>query len=311
MKKLFLRYIFEIVILFFCIAFSSAVEGNQKIMWFLFVALMFVLYIGYSVYMYIRYDRDKTREDNIPLFRDIPSDISPAGASYLVREKVDLHVVYSTLLHLTNKNVLSIEKNGKDYIFTLINHKKGLSKVEEYILEWIFKGEGSHISMKDFKRECKDERGKSYLIEELKSMEPIIKEEVEHFFEDLKPVKRKLGITCLMAILTILLISCPIFGGIAFVPPVFLGFMTFYHINNLMKKNEEGKEEYLKWCGFSLFLKEQMDASRRETEEVILWDHYMTYAVALGRASKSLKELDWLAGDIVEVRNGASFMTNT
>ena len=311
MKKFVLRHIFEIAVLGFCIMFAFGFDEVERMHWFRFVGGLFFLFFAFSFYLYLRHDKDKTSEDNIVMHPDVPSELSPSGASYLVHEKVDLNMVYGTLLYLTNKRALSLEMVENDYVFTLNERRPPLSPFEEEVVSWLFDGDGRSVSMNVFKDEYKGETGKQALIERLTSLEGIVKEEIGHLFLDLSAVKKRLNIILLAAIIPIALFGVATFGGLAVIPFLFLMLLSLYKIQNLMKKNDIGRAEYIKWVGFSLFLKEKMDAGRRNTHEVILWDHYMSYAVALGRANTAIRELDWLSGDIVEVNNGTSFMTNT
>jgi len=248
-------------------------------------------------------------KDDVLVCRDIPNDLSPAEASYFLREKVDLNMVYGTLLHLTNQNTLSLERVDGDHIFTLIQKKEGADAVEQYLLEWLFTGEGSFVSMQAFKEKYGDQQGKSSLFYNLQSLEPIVVNGIKHLYADLGHKKKVLNYLTLPLICIILIVSVPTFGEIALFPSIFFFFWLLVKISRLMKKNQTGRESYIKWFGFSLFLQEQMDASRRETLEVILWDDYMAYAVALGIASASIDELDWLAGNIVEAKQGGGYIT--
>ena len=101
-----------------------------------------------------------------------------------------------------------------------------------------------------------------------------------------------------------------IFAGIAFflfvVFSFFIGpwqFVVFAVINFilflivstksslLLKFKGEYYAEYLKWKGFRRYLEGSVSMKEADSKAVVLWNHYLVYAVALGVPKKILKEL--------------------
>jgi uncharacterized membrane protein len=290
--------------------FTSIHHGHfSYIKWLILYSVVIGWIIGINVYFHKKYQTiDEMELSNT--YRDIPSNLSPAVAGYLLNGKVSLNLVYGTLLFLVNKRILHIEKRESEILFSLIKPEESLSKIEEFIINWLFNKEKNQtLSMKQFKNHYKTESSRKALVDLFIQLEKLIKPEVSPFFKDSKEIRRKLFKYHLIYFLGTSIFSFILLSPAAFFIIGFLTVMSLYQTFGIREKTALGKEEIAKWYNFSTFLKERIDTNHRETLEITLWDHYMSYAVALNQANKALDELDWLSGDVVEVKNGASFIT--
>lgn len=193
-------------------------------------------------------------------------------------------------------------------------HLNGLLELESYLAQknlHLAQGPKTTINMRDFKEKYTNKFQLDILFEHLQRIEPLLKQEVAKLIKDNQEEKRKMS-KKIFKVTVPLFIVCLITAGIgiAFFY-LFLGLFLYYKLTAATQKTSEGTIEHSKWNSYRATLEKRMDAERRSVNDIILWDHHLTYAVSLGVAEKALNELDWLQGNYVEVTNGVGCMVTT
>ncbi len=60
----------------------------------------------------------------------------------------------------------------------------------------------------------------------------------------------------------------------------------------LRRRSREGMEDFTRWRAFRRFLLHFSEMQRHEVPSLVIWEHYLVYAVTLGVAEKVLKQLE-------------------
>lgn len=58
------------------------------------------------------------------------------------------------------------------------------------------------------------------------------------------------------------------------------------------RRSVTGQEDYVRWKAFKRFLQDFSEMERHEIPSLIIWEHYLVYAVTLGVAQEVIKQLD-------------------
>ena len=231
-----------------------------------------------------------TYNDIIIMNRDIDVDYSPAVLSYLYNLKLEPKKdILATILNLYNKKVMTIEKNGNGYNFIPLKNAdlRKLTLDEKYIYcHFIENKENIGLfSSKDWEKN---------VIEEF---------EKYHFSKEKKPTfnnKIFYTISIVITLITTFLASDKLFGEDPFID-ILLSILFFIIISPIImilvgivcstvlniieiisKLNLKGKNELIKWIKFKKFIKEYSLIKDRKIEEIVLYEKYIPYAMALG-----------------------------
>ncbi len=58
------------------------------------------------------------------------------------------------------------------------------------------------------------------------------------------------------------------------------------------KRSPSGQEDYVRWQAFKRFLLHFSQMQRHEIPSLVIWEHYLVYAVTLGVAREVMKQLE-------------------
>jgi uncharacterized membrane protein len=78
---------------------------------------------------------------------------------------------------------------------------------------------------------------------------------------------------------------------------VFTGFGVIIYGALIRKKTQVGINEYTKWRAFKRFLLHFSNMKDCEIPSVIVWEHYLVYAISLGVADKVISKLKLVLSD--------------
>ncbi|HOB12102.1 MAG TPA: DUF2207 domain-containing protein, partial [Syntrophomonadaceae bacterium] len=59
-----------------------------------------------------------------------------------------------------------------------------------------------------------------------------------------------------------------------------------------MRRSVTGQEDYVRWAAFKRFLEHFSEMQRHEIPSLIIWEHYLVFAVTLGVAKEVIKQLE-------------------
>jgi len=170
-----------------------------------------------------------------------------------------------------------------------------LKSHETFLVEWFLTriGDGTSILLNDIKDFAKDKNNAL----DFKADYDIWCEKVQNaarsnkFFD--ASAKKGIVIGVILSLLYIGLgIVLPAFLyysiGTIFLP---LGIILLIFSARIKRRSTYGNEQYIMWKAFKRFLKDFSRLKHAEVPSIILWEHYLVYAISLGVAKKVIKQL--------------------
>lgn len=270
----------------------------------------------------------KAKKSNVEYryYRELPEDYGVPVMNYLLYKyhKPNENML-ATLMDLVRKKYVKIypvTQEGKtkpvDYELKLINEDLSkLNKVEQhYIKELIFVGCNS-IRLKELKKKntasttAREMAGKAFD----KWQELIEKEYKACKLErkDTKKVITKATVIlslCFVPLFIIFLVAsimenfyAAVPVGLVLFPYIFVFIWMVMKLPTKLSDNEKALEHKAKWKGFKRFLKHFSKMEEKDYGSIILWEHYLVYAIGLGIADKVLKQLKDIYPEITELED--------
>ena len=289
--------------------------------------LLILLWFPIILYIYKKYDKEIKPSFDGKYYRELPGEYTPAVMSVLMSfGTVNTRDVMATLMDLTRKKQLIISQNKiskkgffnskeiDQYIITL-NEKAPsitLKKHEEFLINWFIVkiGNGNCVALDEIKDYVKKKKDALKFKTDYDKWTKLVCDEAtkSNFFDE----------TCKKGIL---------FGalaGLAFtligVSVVFLMFTTIAVVSIIQgiiliifslfikRRTAYGNEQYVMWLSFKNFLKDFSRLDKAEIGSIVLWEHYLVYAISLGVAKEVIKQLPIVFTDNDLNNNGLTYM---
>jgi len=279
-----------------------------------FALLGIVLASGFFIVrnIYLKYDKERTSSFYGEYYRELPAMYGPAIMGYLYRFKeITKDDVSATLMDLIRRGYIAIDSDGQPLTSSKANYtliykrdkdQSELATHEKQLLKWFFDivAEGDTLTLKQLEDYNKTEgralkymaanREFNYLAESSAKS--------EKFFDDVREANTKaqpisallfaLGIGLAMArIMFSQGTFTIIIGGAMFA----LSFMLTAYADSIERRSQKGHEDFVRWQAFEKFLKEFSNIKDYPMPGIIVWEHYMVYAVSFGIADQVEKQL--------------------
>lgn len=290
-------------------------RNYKKIIDMVFTLLFFVYllipFIIIAIIYYI-YGKEFTRKEvnymNI-YERERPSLHNPAEAIFFIKgdeeysQKEKDNAIISTIMSFVNKGVVDIEEKDKDvylsFNYKLIEKMK-LEKYELLLIEYIKKNFGSkQFGLKEFEKKCSGKLEYYQLIERFfMSINKINWKSVYVENSGNKMANIVIGIYTLFNLIILFIEPYAFFG---FIFAFFALFLIKYKKIMLAKWTHEGRILNFKWENFRKYVSDYSLMKEHPPESVKLWDEYLTYAIALGVADKTIKIMKKLAPKEIKI----------
>lgn len=268
-----------------------------------------LIFLGIYLLLYFKFGKEHKPQFEGEYYRELPGKYGPAILGYLWQMgKVDLKDMTATIMDLARRGFLKITekkevKKGllgtkEDFKYLLEETKppKGakFEGYEEYLLGFIFKTVGAG-SGKVYIDEIEDYAKKhtSTFQEVLTSWKNLVKEESKQYgFLEKEGnavffVNIFLGILQIGAGVLILVLTQSFF---AMIPMIFGGvqvFLSFF----LKRRSRQAVEQFQKWKAFKKYLTDFSNLKEQLPSAMIIWEHYLVYAVTLGVAKEVIEQL--------------------
>jgi len=276
----------------------------------LLIPLVILFNIFQAIRLYFKYDRELKPEVEMDYYRELPQDITPAVLSKLMSiQGVGSKDIMATLMDLVRKKYLKIEEiqagRKKDYKFILIEEGEStnLKEHESYLIHWLFYsiGDGASVTLKEIKDYAKASRTQSSFRSNYSKWVKKVGDEFKkyNYFgeskEGLKAAGKVVlmefaGIFLLFALGILLRVQLFILIPLLFTV-IFTGFAVIVYGAILRKKTQIGVNEYTKWRAFKKFLLHFSNMKDYEIPSIVVWEHYLVYAISLGVADKVISKL--------------------
>ncbi len=277
------------------------------------LAAILIAYAGFGIYkIYLKYDKERTSSFYGEYYRELPAEYGPAVMGYLYRFKeITKDDVSATLMDLVRRGYLEIDAQGQSLTDKKANYtlryrrdkdQSDLQEHEKQLLKWFFDtvAQGDTLTLDQLDNYSKTEAKAIAYMNENQRFNRAAQNaaQAEQFFDDVKEARGKgttlfYGLTLGGAILIIarLLFSLGtwtiILGGLL----VAVGIFISAYASSIERRSEKGNEDFLRWQAFEKFLKEFSNIKDYPMPGILVWEHYMVYAVAFGIADLVEKQL--------------------
>lgn len=277
-------------------------------------AIVQVFLIGF---IYFKYDREFSTSFKGNYYRELPGDYSPAVMSVLWNfGKINPKDITATLMDLVRRKHLELKteiinkkgvfknKEEMDYIFVLTEEpdKSNLSRHEEFLIDWIINGIGDNkkVSLSDIEEYTKSKEKAIAFKEDYDAWVEHVKLEAEKYkFIDKSSIKGNIiGIVASLFGIVLGIYTATVhqnFIGMAVLIATSL-ILMIYSIT-VKRRSRYGVEQYKMWKAFRNFLKHFSRLDKAEIPSVVIWEHYLVYAISLGVAKEVIKQLKMVFRD--------------
>lgn len=272
-----------------------------------YYTLFLLLVVGLVLYRLWRRALNRKSAYMGKYFRELPGQYSPPAAGYLWnKKKIIPQHLSAHIMNLARLRHLKIEElpGGKEFQLTELKSKHMLSSLDSLVIAFIFNQVYPHFN----KDEAEDSKEQSKVVtfrqiqdyakakassfqKFYDSWSNMAKAEGEHQMFFLKSPSWLWGCLPLLLMIALSLIAMIwlglyLFGVILFIIPFILFFAspnTYY--------SEYGADQLLKWRAFRRFLVHFSSMDRSTVPSLIVWEHYLVYAVILGVAKQVIDQL--------------------
>lgn len=260
----------------------------------------------------LKYGRDPKPEFQGDYYRELPGDYTPAVMTYLLTKgRIDSKDLMATIMDLVRKKKITINRiqREKGLVFKKMEEGYEISKIdgavlddlyphESFLIHWFIDklGDGRSLVLDDLKSILKKRSKALEFHEDYEEFRSLVREqgEAQGFFtkNDLS------GSSKYVLIALALLIGGPILTiGLKAASGVFmflLGFVflfTMWVVYTIRKRTRYGVEQVAKWKAFKKFLLHFSNMDKAEIPSIVIWEHYLVYAISLGVAKEVIEQL--------------------
>lgn len=287
--------------------FSKLVSFGRILTVILIVAWVFLMF-----FFHYRFNKEFPHSFQEKYYRELPGNYTPAEMSALLRYyNVQPRDIMATLMDLVRKRVLVLkeerfmkqkffggmkeEENFVIYLNPEQPYNVHLKPHEQFLVEWFVMkiGNGQSVVLDDIKDMVKNRSAALQFKRDYELWRKLVKNEAKtlHFFDE---SVNKGKVTAIIA--GILYIFAGFIGtfmlvnllSLLLVP---LGFVMLL-FGALMKRwSREGIEQKFMWQAFKRFLTDFSNLEEAKMTSVVIWEHYLVYAISLGVAKEVIRQL--------------------
>lgn len=260
----------------------------------------------------LKYGRDPKPEFQGDYYRELPGDYTPAVMTCLLTKgRIDSKDLMATIMDLVRKKKITINRiqREKGLVFKKMEEGYEISKIdgavlddlyphESFLIHWFIDklGDGRSLVLDDLKSILKKRSKALEFHEDYEEFRSLVREqgEAQGFFtkNDLS------GSSKYVLIALALLIGGPILTiGLKAASGVFmflLGFVflfTMWVVYTIRKRTRYGVGQVAKWKAFKKFLLHFSNMDKAEIPSIVIWEHYLVYAISLGVAKEVIEQL--------------------
>lgn len=280
---------------------ANALRKEARIKYYGTAILCTLWLIGWIIliiYTYLKHDKEYQSKIKVSYYRELPNTYGPEIVGYLMHHQVKPNDLSAAIMNLISKKVIKAEKvmTGKKEDYKLVYLPENVAQTElsvgdTNLIYWLFH-ERESLLLSTLKKEAKTD-----YIDFLKSYEAwkgitINSGEEQNFF--LVNTKPKV----ILIFYSILGIVCGVLASNVTLPImitvglIILGIFGIIYGCCYQKRTQYGNDEFVKWQAFKKFLLDFGNFSEKELPEIVLWEKYLVYAVALDCADKVAKQME-------------------
>ena len=277
---------------------------------------VFTIILLAGVYSWIafisKYSRDAKPEFQGDYYRELPGDYTPAVMTYLLTKgRIDSKDIMATIMDLVRKKKITINRiqREKGLVFKKAEEVYEISKIdgaelnnlyphESFLISWFIDklGDGRSLILDDLKDMLKKRSRAIEFHEDYEDFQSLVREqgEAQGFFtkNDLsgsgKYVLIALALLVAGAAIAVLLKAAS--GVFMFILGIVI-LITMLIVYNIKKRTRYGIEQTAMWKAFKRFLLHFSNMDKAEIPSIVIWEHYLVYAISLGVAKEVIEQL--------------------
>ena len=289
---------------------ANRLRQARRVQPFVAAALMVLMAWGlFSLWRKALQRKEAFRGD---YYRELPGDYSPAAAGYLwYKKQVKPDYLSAQILNLARLRFITIEEDAqtKTFLLTEGSSENLLSPSDGLVMKFIFDTVYNYFASKD-KKESVDEKGhkkKAVSFEQIKTFSAKSSQKFYSFYNSWEAYCRQEGreqvfyvegksflvagfllfvLSFVLAVVVMVQWALYLLGAaLILLPVIFLlaSPKTFY--------TAYGADQLMKWRAFRKFLLHFSAMERSAVPALIIWEHYLVYAVVLGVAKQVIEQL--------------------
>ncbi|NPV91279.1 MAG: DUF2207 domain-containing protein [Firmicutes bacterium] len=280
-------------------------------------AALIVITIGIVFLLWRRYGRAHAVQFDGPYYRDLPAPYSPAELSVLWNhQRVKGHDLTATLLDLARRKFLQIDEENVE-----VRGLLGTKEVKAYRLTFLDPPNPATI------RRPEDARLREHELELLEYLHQTIAEGRDYLYlHDIEKFSKKysryfynfwqrwtaelnargeqagffdhsgcMPLVTLLLGLALFTLGAIVVNGVSTIMGVALiisGSIIGLAPRSFKRRSLSGQEDFARWQAFKRFLLHFSQMQRHEIPSLIIWEHYLVYAVTLGVAREVMSQLE-------------------
>ena len=279
-------------------------EAEQReARYIMLVSIVFAI-LGCSVawFLFNRYGRKFKGPVEVEYYRELPGNYSPAETGYLCEiGKLKPQAISATFMDLARRGYIRMEPSTtpetKDILVRQLKpFGEELRVHERMLLDFFFNQVGQlqpaiwFGALKQFRKS--NPREMKAFVEQFRTVVTLSVEAKGFLEKNRKGVKLAGWGFIITAIIAALAYSIREFAPMIASSVVAGAFLAV----TIKSRNftREGQEQYDLWQAFRRFLTDFSNMDRAELPQLILWEHYLVYAVVLGVATEVIKQLPFV-----------------
>lgn len=267
-----------------------------------------------------RINRKIEKQNKYLYYRELPNHFGIGVNTLLIDSKIENEKdIVAVILDLCAKKYLKLFKLGNKYFIQVLNYQNNqLLENEKYIMQYISQNKVKDINYNEWYRLCLEDGKKLDLYTDSQ-------EKKNNFnflgkFGTAGNIIKNIIVLLISILMTIAalevdnpysIISAIFSGIVCFIMLSFMAQLVYsvlYYIaysiqeiinaginsyndemSNNLKRTDKGLEEYYKLKSFANFLDDFGAFAKKEPEEIVLWDYYLSYAQVFGLTEKIMK----------------------
>ena len=267
-----------------------------------------------------RINRKIEKQNKYLYYRELPNHFGIGVNTLLIDSKIENEKdIVAVILDLCAKKYLKLFKLGNKYFIQVLNYQNNqLLENEKYIMQYISQNKVKDINYNEWYRLCLEDGKKLDLYTDSQE-----KKNNFNFLEKFGTagnIIKNIIVLLISILMTIAalevdnpysIISAIFSGIVCFIMLSFMAQLVYsvlYYIaysiqeiinaginsyndemSNNLKRTDKGLEEYYKLKSFANFLDDFGAFAKKEPEEIVLWDYYLSYAQVFGLTEKIMK----------------------
>lgn len=296
----------------------------------IFIGLAFVLVLFEMLlilFIYLRYDKEFRPDFQGDYLRELPYEYSPAVMAVLWNfGKVTPKEITATLMDLVRRKVLQLKventekhsilgsKSEESYIFSKLEaNTVELNQHEKFLVDWLINdiGNGTEINLDELKSYTMTVENAARFKESYDAWVALVNLEADRykFFDKSTVSGIVLGIISGIFGIGFGVFTLIVHGNIlGFILLLFTSIALIIYSALVKRRTKTGVEHFSKWKAFRKYLVDFSMLKEAEVPAIILWEHFLVYAISLGVAKEVIKQLKVVFRDDDFKNSGLTYM---